>query len=70
MIKRLDDRKPEIVLTGPDGNAYCLLGYARQWAKQLGLDPEEIIAEMKDGDYEHLVEVLEKYFGDYIVMYR
>jgi len=60
----------EIDLTGPDGNAYVLMGYASRWAKQMGLDKDQIINEMKAGDYEHLLLVMEKYFCDYIVMYR
>jgi hypothetical protein len=68
------DNKPtkaiEIDLTSPEGNAFVLLGYADKWAKQLSLDSEAIQAEMMSGDYDHLLSVLEKYFGDYIIMYK
>lgn len=60
----------EIDLTGPEGNAFMLMGYAQRWARQLGLDGAEIRKEMMSGDYEHLLSVMEKYFGNYIVMYR
>lgn len=60
----------EIDLTGPEGNAYMLIGMAGKWAKQLGLDSKAIQAEMMSGDYENLLAVMEKYFGDYIIMYR
>jgi len=60
----------EINLLGPDGNAFVLISKARFWAKQIGLDPNEIQKEMTSGDYEHLLQVLEKHFGDYIILYR
>lgn len=60
----------EIDLTGPDGNAFVLMGTAKNLAKQLGLDGEMITKEMMMGDYENLLEVMEHYFGDYIIMYR
>lgn len=68
--KKTRDEKPVIDLTGPDGNAHVLLGYARQWAKQLDLDFAPIRKDMTSGDYEHLLSVLEKYFGDYIILER
>lgn len=57
-------------LTGPEGNAFVLLGYARRWAKDLGLDPEPILEEMKSGDYENLVQVMDSYFGEYVIFER
>lgn len=60
----------EIDLTGPDGNAFVLLGYASQFAKQLDLDEKAIRAEMMSGDYENLVAVFDKYFGEYVTLYR
>ena len=62
--------KIKIDLTGPDGNAFVLIGMARGWAKQMGLNASEISAEMMSGDYEHLLSVMEKHFGDHIIMYR
>lgn len=73
MIKSRDElkRKPrEIDLTGPDGNAFALLGLARNWAKQLDLDSEKILNEMKSGDYDNLVNVFDSYFGDFVTLYR
>ena len=49
---------------------FFLLGRASDFAKQLGFDVEEIIEEMKSGDYENLVSVFDKYFGDYVVLER
>ena len=59
-----------IDLTGPEGNAFVLLGRACNLAKQLGLDSKAIQAEMMKGDYEHLVETFDKHFGDFVTLYR
>jgi len=69
-IKKKSDRGIEIDLTGPEGNAYVLLGYAKQYARQLGLDFEQIQKEMTSGDYENLVQTFDKYFGDYVTLLR
>ncbi len=60
----------EIDLTGPDGNAFMLIGRAGNLAKQLGLDKAKIQAEMMAGDYEHLVATFDKYFGHFVTLYR
>ena len=52
-----------IDLTGPEGNAFFLLGTASKWAKQIGLDEKKVLDEMKSGDYENLIQVFDKYFG-------
>jgi len=71
LIKKLKkERKLEIDLTGPQGNAFFLLGTAHNLAKQLGKDVEDINKRMKSGDYENLLKVFEKEFGDCVVMYR
>ena len=59
-----------IDLTGPDGNAYVLMARATQYAKQLNLDGKAIVKEMMEGDYENLIQVFEKYFGDYVILER
>jgi len=66
----MPDRKAEIDLTGPEGNAFCLLAYAKRYAKDLGLDGDAIREDMTSGDYEHLLEVFDKHFGDYVDLYR
>ena len=72
MIKSINEKQGgvEIDLTGPEGNAFVLIGYASKWAKQLGLDSKQIQKEMTSGDYENLIGVVEKYFGDYVTIYR
>lgn len=72
MIKSIDEKTSgiEIDLTGPDGNAFVLMGMASKFSKQLGLNKDEIISDMMSGNYEHLLEVFEKHFGDYVTLYR
>ena len=73
MIKsknEMPDRGIEIDLTGPDGNAYVLLGYAKNFAKQLGIQSDSILEDMTSGDYEHLLEVFEKHFGSFVTLWR
>jgi hypothetical protein len=60
----------EIDLTGPDGNAFYLIGTARKLSKQLGLDTEAIQTEMMSGDYENLLKVFDKHFGHFVTLYR
>ena len=60
----------EIDLTGPDGNAFVLIGTAGNLAKQLGLDAKAIRTEMMAGDYENLVNVFDKHFGQFVTLYR
>jgi hypothetical protein len=60
----------EIDLTGPDGNAFVLIGTAGRLAQQLGLDKKKIQAEMMTGDYENLLKVFDKHFGEFVTLYR
>jgi hypothetical protein len=68
--KRPKKTKIEIDLLGPEGNAFALLGIARDLAIKLDLDWNYIHTEMTSGDYENLIQVMEHYFGDLIIMYR
>jgi hypothetical protein len=73
-IKRLSERPRrtahEIDLSGPDGNAYVLLGYAKGYAQQLDMDFSIIRKEMESSDYENLIKTFDKYFGSFVTMYR
>ena len=68
------DKKPQseivIDLTGPDGNAFVLMGMASKFARQLGIDKDEVINKMKSGDYENLIKVFDDYFGDFVILER
>ena len=63
-------KKREIDLNGSEGNAFCLMGIAQNYAKQLGLDGKKITSEMMSGNYENLIRVFDKYFGDYVDLIR
>ena len=71
MIRAKQEPKETLIdLTGPQGNAFYLLGVASKYARQLGLNSNEVINEMKSGDYEHLIEVFDSYFGDFVILER
>ena len=58
--------RPVLDLTGPDGNAYAILGAARRYSRQLDIEFDPIHTEMTSGDYDNLVDVFERYFGEYV----
>lgn len=62
--------KPVIDLSGPDGNAFSLMAYAERWSRQLDIEPGLVSKEMQESDYEHLLEVFEKYFGKFCILVR
>lgn len=68
--KKVTSKKIEVDLTGPEGNAYNVLGLASRLSKQLELNTEEILKDMKSSDYEHLISVFDKHFGDFVILYR
>jgi len=70
MIRAKQEHTGPIVvdLTGPDGNAFALMGLASRLAKQLGI--ESPTDEMMSGDYENLLEVFDKNFGDHVILER
>lgn len=61
----------QINLSGPQGNAFVLLGYAQQLIKDYNLDLEstKVYEEMTSGDYDKLLKVFRKYFEDYVDLY-
>ena len=59
-----------IDLTGPDGNAFVLIGKAVKLANHLGLDEKKIREEMMSGDYENLIKVFDHHFGHVVTLYR
>lgn len=70
---KIPNKKLIIDLTGPEGNAFVLLGYAKRWGKSLGFSADkiqQITNEMMNGDYEHLLKVIDREFGDYVIFER
>ena len=71
MIREKKPKTHQIIdLTGTEGNAWVILGYARTYAKKLGLNGDTIMEEMTSGDYENLLTVFDSYFGDFVIMER
>jgi hypothetical protein len=71
--KKKENREIVIDLTGPQGNAFVLLGMANDFGKQLGWDPKkrgDINAEMMAGDYENLLQVFDREFGSFVILER
>jgi hypothetical protein len=67
------DKKPGplvIDLTGPNGNAFALMGYASKFCRSAGLDKNVVLKEMMAGDYENLLKVFDGYFGDFVILER
>lgn len=49
---------PTIDLSGPQGNAFALMGALKGWGRQLGIDTTATITDMMAGDYDHLLQVM------------
>ena len=62
--------KIEIDLTGPQGNAYYILGVAKRLCKEVGIPSKPILDEMMSGDYENLIQTFDKNFGTFVTLYR
>ena len=59
------EEKPELKLSGEDGNAFFILGRAKRVAFDDGWSAEKIIKfldEAKSGSYDHLLQTCMKYF--------
>jgi len=62
-----------IDLTGPQGNAFALMGIAKNLGRQLDLTLEEtdkLIQDMMSGDYENLLQVFDNAFGAFVILER
>ena len=70
--KEIKHRPIEIDLSGPEGNAFVLLGYASRLGKQIyGYEKTEaILEEMRLSTYELLILTFDKYFGEVVTLYR
>ena len=71
--KQAQNKGIEIDLTGPQGNAYYLLGLASRWSKELQFSDsyrKEMLEKMRSSDYENLVKVFDDEFGSIVTLYR
>ena len=75
MIREKQEKSGPIIidLTGPDCNAFVLMGMAKRFGSQLGwnrVQTQELINEMMNGDYEHLLQVFDREFGSFVILER
>lgn len=68
--KKTKNTSIEIDLSGPQGNAFYLIGLAQNLSKQLGLDSKKITNEMMSGDYENLLQIFDSNFGSIVTLHR
>lgn len=60
-----------IDLSGPDGNAFYLMGCAKTYLKAIDYSEQKIADVVKDmlsGDYNNLVSVFEEHLGNIITL--
>ena len=59
-----------IYLQGPQGNAFALMGHAVDLLRQLDRRDEvhAMRTDMMSGDYDNLIRIFEKNFGDYVTL--
>ena len=69
-IHKLQTTPIIIDLTGPEGNAFMLLTYAKTFSESLGKPYEELLIQMQSGDYENLIKVFDDAFGDFVILER
>ena len=73
IIDKDTTKKQVIDLTGPQGNAFYLLGLTVKLCNQIGfsgLATQGILEDMKNGDYEHLITRFDYHFGELIDLER
>ena len=70
IISKDTTRKQTVDLTGPQGNAFYLLGLASKLCKQMQVEDEIILQDMRMGGYEHLITTFDDYFGDLVDLER
>ena len=76
MIKsryELENRKVEIDLKSPQGNALYLLGQVELLGKQLNIPLEvrkDIRRVMMMGNYVNLIKTFDIWFGEYVILYK
>lgn len=74
MIKNKESKKTiEIDLTGPEGNAFYILGLAKKLCRDFGMTSQyqsELLDRMRSGDYENLIQEFDNSFGEVVTMYK
>lgn len=60
--EKIELEKPKLKLVGTDGNVFAVLGAAQRVARRNDMDWDKIKAEAMDGDYDHILQTMMKYF--------
>tara|TARA_B100000424_G_scaffold220800_1_gene179674 strand:+ start:33 stop:251 length:219 start_codon:yes stop_codon:yes gene_type:complete len=68
--KKYKNNGIEIDLTGPDGNAFAILGLAKRLCKEFDIPFKPLMEKMTSGDYENLIKVFDDKFGSFVTLYR
>lgn len=64
--KDMPYRKAEVDLTGPEGNIFVIMGMAKGWAKDLGMEWDPIQKFIFEHEYDENIKYLDELFGDYV----
>ncbi len=70
---QLENRKVEIDLKSPQGNAFYILGLVETLGKQINFPKEirkDIRKVMMSGSYEDLIKTFDIWFGDHVIIYK
>lgn len=75
MIRNKEEKTGPIIidLTGPNGNAFALMAYAKKFARSLGWTEnkiDEFLKKMQSSDYENLLQVFDNAFGEFVILER
>jgi len=69
----LSKRKIELNLNTAEGCPINLVAVCKKISEQIGLSKQrekEILAEMLSGDYETIIDVMNREFGNYLILFR
>jgi len=69
-VKYMPTGKISLDISSENGVGFFLIGYAKKLAPQLGMNTNEIIAEMSKGNEENLIKVFDKHFGEVVNLYK
>jgi hypothetical protein len=69
----IENKKIQIDLNGPQGNALFLIGCVDVIGKQINI-PSRIRKDIKNtmmlGNYNQLLKTFDQWFGDYVILYK
>ncbi|WP_169719636.1 hypothetical protein [Psychromonas aquimarina] len=62
----LPPSKIRLDLTGNKSNLLSLFATSAKLAQQFDVNQEEVLHEIRSGDYDNAVKVINKYFGEHV----